>query len=204
VAVIAAPIRTTDRTTHWRLYGSLLVSAAFLATNLISHSPLIHYGSYGLLAAAGLCWALWVYSAAQLRARRAVSSRLTRLPDDFMLLNDLVIAAPWGQTRLDQIILSRFGIVVVSTGPPRRWLVEQVEAVRSLLFGRGLLHSGLPVGSLILLPPGATSPVGTSDGAPIIPVEHLRLEHLAPSRTPVLTQAQMRAIAHCLLHSQKK
>lgn len=202
MAVIVAPERPHSTNPDWRLYVSLGVSLAFLVLWFGTSSPVLHFGSFAVLLAAGLSWANWGYSRARRRARLAVNSRLNRLPDDFMLMGSLEIPSPWGHIRLDEVVLSRFGIVIVSAGPPQRWLMEQVEAVRSHLFAKGLLWSGLPIGSLILLPPGLSAPLPAADGAPIIRVESLRLEHLAPSRTPVLTQAQIRELAECLVQTQ--
>lgn len=145
-------------------------------------------------------WALlqWERRVVQARTRLAIGRRLSRLPGDFLVLHGVVIPSPWGTIEVDHLILSRFGIVVVGDGPTPGWMLERVEAVRSLLFARGLALPGLPIQPLILLPPGVTRRRQGDPDASAIRVEQVSLEHLAPSRSAVLSISQIQLIARSL------
>lgn len=184
------------------MFSSLAVTVGLLvAYHSMASSP-YRWASLVLLPIAGVCWLRWVRFKARRKARRAVGARLTRLPDDFMILYDVVVPSPWGRTHMDQVILSRFGVVVASVGPPDGWVGGQVEAVRTLLFHQGLMRPPFPLAPLILLPPGSAERRRVHNGVLMVRVEQLRLEHLAPSRTPVLSAAQIQAIAQCLVHPE--
>jgi hypothetical protein len=134
--------------------------------------------------------------------RTLVGHRLARLPDDFIVLDELTIPAPWGAAEIDHLILSRFGIVVVGDGPAPGWMTGQVEAVRSHLFSRGLFHPGLPIQPLILLPPGVPRLTQAQPDCPVVRVEQVRLEHLAPNLAPNLTPHQVREVADFLIRAR--
>lgn len=177
----------------------LSLASAFLLIQLVPVHPVLRWSSLLLPPAVSWLFVEWYGARRRFRIRAAVRAHLNRLPDDFMVLHDLVLPAPWGVTRVDQIILSRYGVVVVSDGPPQGWMCERVEAVRTLLFARGLMRASFPIGPLILLPPGAQACSNT--GVSVVRVEHLTLEDLAPVRAPVLTHSQIQLIARCLLQA---
>lgn len=176
------------------------LACAFLLIQLVPVHPVLRWSSLVLPPVVSWLFVEWHSSRKRHRVRAAVQSHLCRLPDDFMILHDLVLPAPWGRISVDQIILSRYGVVVVNDGTPRGWMCERVEAVRTLLFSSGIMHPGFPIAPLILLPPGAAQGYGNS-GVPVVRVESLRLIDLAPSRTPVLTQTAIQQVARCLLQA---
>lgn len=177
----------------------LSLAGAFLLIQLVPVHPIMKWSSLLLPPAVSWLFVEWYGARRRYRIRAAVRAHLNRLPDDFMVLHDLILPAPWGLARVDQIILSRYGVVVVSDGPPQGWMCERIEAVRTLLFARGLMRANFPIGPLILLPPGVSSL--RHAGVPVVRVEHLHLDDLAPSRAPVLSAAQVQLIARCLLQA---
>ncbi|MDB4896108.1 MAG: hypothetical protein JWN15_2370 [Firmicutes bacterium] len=182
----------------WYLLACLLLSTAGVSCLLLSPPGAVRWASVLLLPTAAWSLLHWQQCVVQARARMAIGRRLSRLPADFLVLHGVVIPSPWGVIEVDHLILSRFGIVVVGDGPTPGWMLERVEAVRSLLFARGLAQPGLPMRPLILLPPGAAQPHRADRDASAIRVEQLSLEHLAPSRLPVLTASQIQLIARSL------
>lgn len=178
---------------------SLLCSSVFLVTQVLQYPVNVRWTGLLFLALAGWCGVRSHHLAARAKACRSIGSRLARLPRDFVVVNDLTIRAPWGSTHVDHIIVSRYGAVVVSDGDPHDWMGEKVEAVRSLLFARGLLRPPFPVRSLVLLPPGLDESRVIQLDAPVVRVDRISLEHLAPGTQPVLTPAQIAAVWQCLL-----
>lgn len=185
----------------------LAVGAACLAlaagSQVLWLNTLRGWASLALLAPSAWFFVRWWLVWRRLQVSRAIGNRLSRLPADFIILNNLVVPAPWGYSQLDHLIVSRFGLVVVADGPSTDWLMEQIEAVRSLLVSRGLSQASLPIRPLILLPPGASEARQADGDTPVIRVEYVRLTHIAPSSEPVMTPDQVNAIAHYLLHLQQ-
>lgn len=183
--------------------GALLFASMALVNTLsnANYSPL--WVNAGLLTPACWCGFRWFQGATRSRVRQLISSRLARLPSDFVVLHDLTVPAPWGHSHVDHLILSRFGLVVVADGPSPNWMLEQVEAVRSLLFAQGLMNPVVPIRSLVLLPPGAPDAHIVESDAPVIRVEQVRLNHLAPSKQPVLHSGQIKSILRELVPTQQ-
>lgn len=200
LAVTIMPLRPAHP--PWQLLGCVALTLGVAAGSLFAPTPAAQWASLGLIPLSGWCGVDWVRSTARQRAKASISARLARLPDDFYLLNDLTIPAPWGSSRIDQVIVSRFGLVVICAAPVRGWMPERVEAVRSLLFTAGLAQPSLPVTPLILLPPGAQPPRQVEYGVPTVRIENLRLSHLAPGGQAVLTEDQVATIAQALLHAR--
>lgn len=187
----------------WQLYSCIALTLGAAGGCLLATTPSAVWASLGLLPLSGWFGIDWVRTAARRRARQSISARLSRLPDDFCLLNDLTIPAPWGDTHIDHIILSRWGLVVVTAGGGTGWMLQRVEAVRTLLFSYGLLaRRSVPIAPLVVLPPGAPLPERLQHDGLTVRVEHLRLNHLAPSTQPVLTDEDVAAIAQCLLQAR--
>lgn len=197
------PSRFTDRLQRVRLRLGCLLSAGGALLALWLLPDLLRLIALPLAAVTlwtGLGW--WRGNTAQ-RARIAIGLRLARLPRDFIVLNELLIPAPWGATAIDHVILSRFGVVVVGDGPASGWMMERVEAIRSLLVARGVAHGSIPMRPLVLLPPGRpVGPMVRSD-SPAVKVELVSLIHLAPCTRPVLSDEQVQAIARCLMQLQQ-
>ncbi|MDF2629768.1 MAG: hypothetical protein K0R39_3599 [Symbiobacteriaceae bacterium] len=187
----------------WQLYGCVALTLGAAAGCVLAPTPATLWASLGLLPLSGWCGVDWVRATARRRAKQSISARLSRLPDDFYLLNDLTIPAPWGNTHIDHIILSRWGMVVVTAGADSGWMLQRVEAVRTLLFTNGLLSKrSVPMSALVLLPPGAPLPERLQSDGLTIRVEHLRLNHLAPSNQPVLAERDVAIIAQCLFQAR--
>ena len=147
-------------------------------------------------------WARTVYrEAARTRHKREIGARLTRLPDDFVILHDVTLPAPWGKTHIDEVVVSRFGLVAVSAGLPSGTMCERVESIRTLLFQHGHLQPALKVIPLVLLPPRARPVRHDEPNVRVVGVEYLRFDHLAPHQQPVLTDQRVRAMAQCLLNA---
>jgi hypothetical protein len=202
---LAVTMMSSRRRIHrpWQLYGCTALTLGAAAGCLLAPTPSVFWASLGLLPISGWCGVDWVRTAARRRARQSISARLSRLPDDFFLLNDLTIPAPWGDTHIDHIILSRWGLVAVADGTDPGWMLQRVEAIRTLLFTYGLLSQRtVPIAPLVLLPPGAPLPPRLQYDGLTIRVEHLRLNHLAPSSQPVLSEGDIAAIAQCLLQAR--
>ncbi|HWI61612.1 MAG TPA: nuclease-related domain-containing protein [Symbiobacteriaceae bacterium] len=202
IAVTIKPVRPAARRRTWQLLTIATLVLGVVTVLLLAPTPSARWASLALLPVAGWCCFVWVRRSTRSRARRSIGIRLQRLPDDFYLLNDVRIPAPWGETQIDQIVISRFGLVVIGAGPRAGWMPEQVEAVRTLLFTYGIVQPSVPVRPLILLPPGAPPPKRLQYGVPTLRVEHLRLHHLAPSREAILTDPQVATIAQCLLQAR--
>lgn len=45
----------------------------------------------------------------------AASARLTALPDDYRILNDLLLRTNYGTTQIDHVVVSKYGIFVIET-----------------------------------------------------------------------------------------
>ena len=202
MATTIMPTRPGLRRRAWRLVSCVALTLGAGAASLLTHSPAARWAGLALIPITGWCCVDWLRARARYRARRSIGARLSRLPDDFYLLNDLVIPAPWGETQIDQVVISRYGIAVVGAGPATGSMPERVEAVRSLLFTYGLTRPSLAVRALVLLPPGSQPPKHVQYGIPTLRVEHLRLHHLAPSHEPVLSHEQVATIAQCLLQAR--
>lgn len=196
------PVRPAARRRTWHLYSCVTLVLGVVTVLLLAPTPSARWASLALLPISGWCCFDWVRSSARSRARRSIGIRLQRLPDDFYLLNDLRLPAPWGETQVDQIVISRFGLVVIGAGSRAGSMPERVEAVRTLLFTYGIVQPSVPVRPLILLPPGSPPPRQLQYGVPTLRVEHLRLHHLAPNRDAILTDQQVATIAQCLLQAR--
>lgn len=187
--------------------GYLLICIAFALTCLASLFWLstlpMRLGALVLLSPALFALLRWFQLRQRALSRTAILARLTRLPDDFTLLHNLTVRAPWGPCQIDYVILSRFGIVVAATGPDPGWVVGQVEALRSMLFRRGVRLPSAVVRPLTILSPGCASPLTADTDAFAISVRRLTLEHLAPSATAVLTQDEIRLITRCLMQAEQ-
>lgn len=136
------------------------------------------------------------------RVRLVITNRLKRLPSEFTVLHQVKVLAPWGYSRIDHLILSQFGIVVASNDPESNRLSEQVEAVRYLLSSTGLAPATSPILSLTLLPPATVAPPKSFGQAPVVSVEQVRLNHLAPSTTAVFSTEQLHSITQFITHLQ--
>lgn len=188
----------------FRLYVTsllILTIALGLAVVLPEGHPVL-WGTPFMLIAGVLLGALWFRASRRARAQQLVAARLARLPGDFVILHDLLIPAPWGNNQIDHLILSRFGVVVVANGIKSRWMLEQVEAVRTLLFSQGFKAPQIPVRSLVVVPPGMSDPHAIESDAPVIRVEQIRLQHVAPSTEAVLSQEQIERISRELTEVQ--
>lgn len=185
-----------------QLYSCIALAVGIATVCLLAPSPTLRWAGLALIPLPGWCLINLARISARYRARRSVGARLSRLPDDFYLLHDLTVPAPWGETQIDQVVISRFGLVVVGAGPVPGWMPERVEAIRTLLFVNGVAATSLPVRPLILLPPGAPPPRRLQYGIPTIRIEHLRLHNLAPAREAVLTDQEVETIAQCLLQAR--
>lgn len=186
---------TFSRPTWWfYIMGAVLLGAALaLALILPQGNPLL----WAVLPLVGLgSWfgLRWHRQRTWNRAKHLIHQRLQRLPEDFVVLHEVAIPAPWGEARFDHLILSRFGVVVVADGLGPRWMLEQVEAVRSFLFSTGHKSPLIPVRPLVLIPPGTTESVPIESDAPVIRVEQIRLHHIAPSQAGVLSPEQVKAL----------
>lgn len=202
---LAVTMMPSRRRIHrpWQLYSCVALTLGAAAGCILAPTPTALWASLGLLPLSGWCGVDWVRASARRRAKQSISARLARLPDDFYLLNDLTIPAPWGVTHIDHVILSRWGLVVVAAGAGPGWMLQRVEAIRTLLFTHGLLSGRtVPVSPLILLPPGAPLPERLQYDGLTVRIEHLRLNHLAPSNQSVLTDEDLAAIARCLLQAR--
>ncbi|HWI50946.1 MAG TPA: nuclease-related domain-containing protein [Symbiobacteriaceae bacterium] len=202
MATTIMPTRPGLRRRAWRLFGCVALSLCATAASLLTHALPARWAGLALIPITGWCCVDWLHARSRYRARRSIGARLSRLPDDFYLLNDLVIPSPWGEIQMDQVVISRYGIAVIGAGPAAGSLPERVEAVRSLLFTYGLTRPSLAVRGLVLLPPGSQPPRQIQYGVPTLRVEHLRLHHLAPSHEPVLSHEQVATIAQCLLQAR--
>ncbi|HYF93563.1 MAG TPA: hypothetical protein VD969_15220 [Symbiobacteriaceae bacterium] len=196
------PARRSVRRGDWQLYSCIALAVGVIGGSFLLPWPAFQWVSLALIPLSAWCGVDWVRTAARTREQQSIRARLSRLPDDFYLLHDLVIPAPWGKSPVDQVVVSRFGVVVIGTGVSAGRMVEQVEAVRSLLFMYGVTKPSVPVRPLILLPPGAPAPKRLQYGIPTLRVEHLRLDHLAPSAQPVLTEEQVETVAQCILQAR--
>ncbi len=197
--------RPTVSRLSWRYYlsGALLLTTALLISLIIpSHHPLEWTVPPFLLAGTWLGFR-WRRERVRSRAHSLIAARLERLPQDFTVLHALMIQAPWGRTRIDHLILSRFGVVVVADGIGNRWMLEQVEAVRSLLFAHGHKSPLIPVRSLVLLPPGASDSQTVESDAPVVRVDQVRLHHVAPSSEAILPPEQIRSLTRQLYDLQE-
>ncbi|HYG60692.1 MAG TPA: nuclease-related domain-containing protein [Symbiobacteriaceae bacterium] len=199
MAVTVASLKPARRAQPWRLYGAATLLSVALLVQLLPQPGFLRWSSVVLAAQAAWWCHAWYRAQARAANRRLIAARLTRLPDDFVILHDLTLPAPWGKTRIDEVILSRYGAVAVSAGLPEGWMCERVEAIRTLLFHKGCLQPSMKVMPLILLPPRARVPRQVEPLVKVVWVEYLRFDHLAPSQQPVLNDTQVRAVAHCLL-----
>jgi len=180
------------------MWGAVVLSAGFVLTQVEASRGTTRWASLAALPlVAWFCFRL-----VQVRTRaetgRVIGARLSRLPSDFIVLHDLRVPAPWGETCVDHVILSRFGLVVAANGPASGWMLEQVEAVRSFLIALGATTPSTPVRSLVLLPPGTPDSAVAESDAPVVRVEHVRLRHVAPSQDPILTPDQLERVHQCL------
>lgn len=182
---------------------SLLLAGTAILLQFLPVPSHIRWAGLSLLPLAGWLSAAAVQSGRRLQAQAAIRARLSRLPAEFTILDNVVVAAPWGRRQIDHVILSRYGVIIASAGMPRGAMCERVEAVRTLLFGARLMGPAFPIRPLILLPPGTHEPsLPPGEDAPVVRVEHLRLEHLAPAGFAALSPAQLQQITQCLLESQ--
>lgn len=184
----------------FRLYVyAVLVSASVIwfAVALPIGNPL-QWGALLPIITGAIVGVRWHQSSKRVQAQQLISARLARLPSDFLVLHNLIIPAPWGPNPIDHLLLSRFGVVVVADGVASRWMLEQVEAVRALLFAQGFKSPQVPVRSLVLLPPGSSDIRTIESDAPVIRVEQIRLHHLAPVNEAVLSPGQIDLIARTL------
>jgi hypothetical protein len=202
VAVTIVPSHGGPSRQPWRLAGCLLLTLASATASLTADLPAARWGTLALIPISGWFGFDFARTSSRVRSKQAVRARLMRLPNDFYLLHDLVIPAPWGETRCDAIVISRFGVIVVGAGPRSAWVPGQVEAVRSVLFTHGLTQPPVPVGGLVMLPPGATVGACRPLDVPVVGVDQLQLRHLTPGGKTVLTDEQVGTIAQCLLQAR--
>lgn len=174
--------------------GAVIILTGFVLTQMQASQGATRWASLALLPL--MAW--FCFRLLQVRSRaeagRLIGARLSRLPDDFVVLHDLQVPAPWGVSRIDHVILSRFGLVVAANGPTSGWMLEQVEAVRSYLIALGATTPSTPVRALVLLPPGTPDTAVAESDAPVVRVEQVRLGHVAPSRDPVIAPEQVRKV----------
>ncbi len=182
----------------WFLLGGALLIAAAIAVSFVLVGELTRLVFLAFLPLP--IWGVhrWRERAERARTRREIAKRLRRLPDDFIVLQNLEIPAPWGRCRVPYIILSRFGLVLAGD-PCSPSTLEQAEAVRSFLFARGLLRPKIPIQSLVLLPPGRDSIMADARS---VRVDRLSLEHLAPGSQPLLDTARIQAVVRALIQPQ--
>lgn len=201
MAVTVGTLRPARREAPWRPFGAAaLILVAFLLLVLPAAATLRWLSPFLLLPAAW--WTHTLYqTAVRSRHKREIGARLTRLPDDFIILHHVTLPAPWGKAHFDQVVVSRFGLVVISAGIPQGSMCERVEALRTLLFQHGHLRPALKVIPLVLLPPRSRPAHLAESNVRVVGVEHLRFDHLAPHQQPVLTDQQVRAMAQCLLNA---
>lgn len=182
------------------MVGCLLLAGAFLSAQMLTYGNPVQWASLAILPVTLWCAYRWRQVSHRVKISQVICDRLNRLPGDFVVMHNLAVPAPWGTTLVDHVIVSRFGVVVAADGPATRWMMEQVEAVRSLLFSRSLTSVHLPVRPLVLIAPGSANVGSVELGTPIVRVDHVRLAHLAPSSEPLLSPAQVTAIAGHLIH----
>lgn len=183
--------------------GYLLIGVAFLAASVASlalaPTPLTRLVMLlALLVPAGLVLVRWLRLRRRELNRRSIMTRLTRLPDDFTLLHNLTVRAPWGDCHIEYVILSRFGLVVAGAGPNPGWMAGQVEALRTLCFRQGVRLPANVVRALTIIPPGCTALCQSNPEQAAVPVGRLTLQHVAPSAQAVLTPDQIQIITRCL------
>lgn len=202
MAILTRSSVPRERTPYY-MAGFFVLAAAFIAAQVLTFGNRVQWGTLALLPAAIWFGHRWRRALQQRRYGQAISARLGRLPRDFTVLHNLSIPAPWGRTQVDHVIISRFGIVVAADGPGPAWMLEQVEAVRSLLYARRLTTPQVPVRPLILLAPGFPADFMSDFSIPKVSVEQIRLSHLAPGQELALNQAQINAIAASLVELQR-
>lgn len=203
MATIGASVRSTSWQSVRPLLVSLLLAGTALLLQFLPVPAHVQWAGLSLLPLAGWLGLAGLQSGRHRRNQAAIRSRLSRLPAEFTILDDVVVPAPWGRRQIDHVILSRYGVIIASAGMPRGAMCERVEAVRTLLFGARLMGPAFPIRPLILLPPGSNElPVHPGENAPVVRVEHLRLEHLAPAGYAVLNPVQLQQITQCLRDAQ--
>lgn len=179
--------------------GVLLGAGGLLLAKFLGAGSPISWAGWSLVPAGLWVGLLWRRISHRVRTEQVVRSRLARLPAEFTVLNGLVIPAPWGTARIDHLIVSRFGIVVVANGPCSDWMLAQVEAVRSLLVSEGLAPVSAPVKPLVVIAPGVPDSALAESDAPVVRVEQIRLGHVAPSNETILHPNQVKAIVNHFL-----
>lgn len=196
MAVLPRTLATRQQVPYYLLACILMVGASATAQYITFGTPIQWFGLAFLPLAVWSGWR-WYQVSHKAKTSQLIRERLARLPSDFAVLNDLVVPAPWGAIRIDHLLISRFGIVVIADGPTSLWMTGQVEAVRSLVVSQGLAGAGVPIRPLVLLPMGTPPKFAFQWDAPVVRVDLIELSHIAPSRHAVLDPKQMqRLIGH--------
>jgi len=207
MALLQRPYGFRQDDSAWRyLYGAMVATVLFSLSIALSASYSIQHPFHWMF----LAWipvilflaVKWRLQADRERVQLLITNRLKRLPSEFIVLHQIKVLAPWGNSRIDHLILSRFGIVVGSNDPESNHLSEQVEAIRYLLSSTGLAPAAIPIVPLTLLPPGTVAPSRNFGQASVISVEHVRLNHIAPSTTAVFSTEQVHSITQFITQLQ--
>lgn len=193
MAVLPKTLATRQQVPYYFLACMLLVGA-FAAAQYVTFGTPVQWLSLAILPLAVWSGWRWYQMSTKVKTSQMIKERLARLPSDFAVLHDLVIPAPWGANRIDHLLISRFGIVVIADGPTSHWMTGQVEAIRSLLVSRGLANASVPIRALVLLPMGTSPKFVFQWDAPVVRVDLIELSHIAPSRHAVLDPKQMQWI----------
>lgn len=202
MAVLPRNLATRQQVPYY-LLACMLMVGAFAAAQYMAFGTPTQWLSLAFLPLAIWSGWRWYQMSNKVKTSQMIKERLARLPSDFAVLHDLVVPAPWGATRVDHLLISRFGIVVIADGPTSYWMTGQIEAIRSWLVSRGLASAAVPIRALVLLPMGTSPKFVFQWDAPVVRVDLIELGHIAPSRHAVLDPKQMQGIIGYLAQIQQ-